>query len=392
MSHKADIRAEVDVRTSGGSHKITIGEGLFSLAARKMAEISGVSRWAVVTDSNVRRIHISAFLSEIAAETEGKPVQTEVFSFPAGEESKNRETKSRIEDEMLQSGFGRDSGIVALGGGVVGDLAGFVAATYCRGVPLIQIPTTLVACVDSAIGGKTGVDTPAGKNLIGAFHQPLAVYADMSLLSTLPDSGMREGAAEVIKYGVIKDAELFGFLEENIAGLLAKDTETVAHVVEKSCRIKADVVEKDEKERDLRKILNFGHTVGHAVEKLSGYTVSHGEAVGIGMVKEAEIAVSMGLLPRADAERIRRLVSAAGLPVAVPERFDGQPTDGQPTDGQTAGERLTVERLFEAMKLDKKTRGGSVEMALPRRIGEMATVDGQHGITVRLPNLRAISG
>ena len=356
------IRAEVDVRAGGGSYPIKIGEGLLPLAAGEMAATAGVSRWAVITDSNVKSIHAPALMAEMVAEMKGQPFQPEVFSFPAGEESKTRETKSRIEDEMLSAGFGRDSGVVALGGGVVGDLAGFLAATYCRGVPYIQIPTTLVACVDSAVGGKTGVDTPAGKNLIGAFHQPRAVYADILLLSTLPASGVREGAAEVIKYGVIKDAGLFEFLEKNMAALLDGDTETVARVVEKSCRIKADVVEKDEKERDLRKILNFGHTVGHAVEALSGYTVSHGEAVAIGMVKEAEIAVSMGLLSREDAGRIRRLVEAAGLPADLPE-----------------GDKA---RLFAAMKLDKKARAGSVEMALPGRIGGMATADGRHAIPV----------
>lgn len=352
------IRAEVDVRAGGGSYTITIGEGLLALAARNMAATAGVSRWAVITDSNLEHICAPALMAEI----EKQPHPAEVFSFPAGEASKTREIKSRIEDEMLGAGFGRDSGVVALGGGVVGDLAGFMAATYCRGVPYIQIPTTLVACVDSAVGGKTGVDTPAGKNLIGAFHQPEAVYADISLLSTLPRSGMMEGAAEVIKYGVIKDAGLFEFLEKNMAALLDGDTETVARVVEESCRIKADVVEKDERERDLRKILNFGHTVGHAVEMLSGYSVSHGEAVAIGMVKEAEIAVSMGLLPRADAERIRRLVEAAGLPADLPE-----------------GDKA---RLFAAMKLDKKARAGSVEMALPSRIGGMATAGGRHAIPV----------
>lgn len=382
IADTADIRAEVHVRTVGGSYPIKIGEGneLFLLAAREMAAVSGVSRWAVITDSTVEEKLINGIKYLVnrmkKIEAGGQPLPPKLFSFPAGEESKNRETKSRIEDEMFRAGFGRDSGIIALGGGVVGDLAGFVAATYCRGVPYVQIPTTLVACVDSAVGGKTGVNTPAGKNLIGAFHQPLAVYADISLLSTLPARQMSEGAAEVIKYGVIKDAELFEFLEKNITALLKKDPETVAHVIEKSCRIKADVVEKDEKERDLRKILNFGHTVGHAVEKLSGYTVSHGEAVAIGMVKEAEIAVSMGLLPREDAERIKKLVEAAGLPSTVSAWLDGQMTAG---------------RLFETMKLDKKARAGTVEMALPRRIGEMATVDGRHGITVEESVLQAVT-
>lgn len=352
------VKAQVEVRTDV-PYQIKIGDGLFAFIASELAEIPGVDCWAVITDSNVARLHAPGFLSELR-----KSVScAEIFEFPAGESSKTRETKQHIEDMMQKSLLGRDCAVIALGGGVVGDIAGFVAATYCRGVPYVQIPTTLVACVDSAVGGKTGVDTPAGKNLIGAFHQPVAVYADMETLSTLEPAGIVEGIAEVIKYGVIKDPELFAFLEENMKAVLRSDECSLLHIVERSCSIKTRVVEEDEKETGLRKILNFGHTVGHAVENLSGYSIPHGGAVAIGMVAEARISQAMGLLHESETRRIEELVKSAGLPFEIPSEMDEA-------------------RLFEAMKLDKKVRAGRVEMALPCAIGEMATVEGCHGIAV----------
>ncbi len=353
------IKSQLEVRTGGGSYQIKIGRALFSLLASDIAAISGIDRWAVVADSNVARIHAPALMLELKKHIR----RTELFEFPAGESGKTRETKQNIEDMMQNAMFGRDCALIALGGGVAGDLGGFVAATYCRGIPYIQVPTTLVACVDSAVGGKTGVDTPAGKNLIGAFHQPAGVYADISLLSTLETPEIIEGVAEVIKYGVIKDPELFAFLEKNMDAILKGDEDMLFHIVERSCSIKADVVEKDERESDLRKILNFGHTVGHAVEKLSGYSISHGRAVAIGMVSEARISQKMGFLSDAETQRIENLIKAAGLPARVPDKIESA-------------------RLFEAMKLDKKARSGRVEMALPRRIGEITESAGRHSIAV----------
>ncbi len=324
-----------------------------------MGEIPGIDCWAVIADKTVAEIYAPALLRELEKRTK----RVELFEFPPGEHSKTRETKHNIEDRMLGARMGRDSAVVALGGGVAGDLAGFVAATYCRGVPYVQIPTTLVACVDSAVGGKTGVDTPAGKNLIGAFHQPVAVYADIESLSTLKSAEIVQGLAEVIKYGVIKDRELFEFLEKNMDKLLSRDTDSILRIVERSCSIKAEVVEKDEREKNLRKILNFGHTVGHAVEKLSDYSLPHGDAVAIGMVAEARVSRNMGLLPEDETLRIEKIVKAAGLPPEIPAEM---------------GKR----KLLEAMRLDKKTRGGRVEMSLPRRIGEMAVIKGQHSIVL----------
>lgn len=353
------VRAEIKVRAGGGTHRIKIGENLFPLAAAELGAVPNVSRWAVVSDSTVSRLYAPALMREL----EKRAVRAELFEFPAGENSKTRETKREIEDMMLAAGFGRDSGVIALGGGVTGDLAGFVAATYCRGVPFAQVPTTLVACADSAVGGKTGVDTPAGKNLIGAFHQPAAVYADMRTLSTLKPGEMSQGLAEVIKYGVIKDAELFAFLEKNADALPSPSADALAFIVERSCKIKAEIVEKDEREEDLRKILNFGHTVGHAVEKASGWSVPHGDAVAIGMAAEARISAKTGRMPEGDIRRLERLLKVAGLPSEIPPGIEKRD-------------------LFDAMKLDKKTRAGVVEMALPLRIGEMAVAGGRHSVAV----------
>ncbi len=353
------LKSEIEVRAGGGSHKIKIGAGLFPLVAEELGAMSGISCWAVIADSEVSKLYAPSLMRELKK----RVARAELFEFPPGERSKTRETKREIEDMMQRARMGRDSAVIALGGGVTGDLAGFVAATYCRGVPYAQIPTTLVACVDSAVGGKTGVDTPAGKNLIGAFHQPVAVYADMELLSTLKSAEIVQGLAEVIKYGVIKDENLFEFLEKNMDGLLGRDGGKISHIVERSCSIKAEVVEKDEKEEDLRKILNFGHTVGHAVERLSDYSIPHGGAVAIGMVAESQIARRMGLLPEGEVRRIREVVKAAGLPADIPAGMDKS-------------------GLIEAMGLDKKTRAGRIEMSLPRRIGEIALADGRHSVVV----------
>lgn len=352
------IQSEVEVRAPGGDYRIKIGENLFPLVASETAASAWAQSCAVITDSNVARICAPALMAEL----EKSGCRAHMFEFPAGESNKTRQTKQNLEDAMQEALFGRDCGVIALGGGVAGDVAGFVAATYCRGVPYVQVPTTLVACVDSAVGGKTGIDTPAGKNLVGAFHQPLAVYADISLLSTLPSREIAMGIAEVIKYGVIKDPALFEFLEKNVNAATAGEPALLRKVVERSCAIKATVVEKDERESGLRKILNFGHTVGHAVEQLSGYAVGHGDAVAIGMVAEAEISRKMGLMPEGDVKRIDKLVRAAGLQSEIPAGME--------------------KSLCAAMKMDKKVRAGKIEMALPLRIGEMFAPEGEWGTVV----------
>lgn len=341
------------------SYDILIGRGLLGRIASDLAREAPAHSCALVTDSNLEKLYGKKLFEELSAVF----AKAELISFAPGERSKTRETKSLIEDRMFEAGFGRDSAVVALGGGVVGDVAGFVAATYMRGVPCVQAPTSLVACVDSSVGGKTAVDTVHGKNLVGAFHQPWRVYADTDALRTLGRKEISEGLAEIIKYGVIKSADLFGWLEENMEKIFSLDDVALGEAIESSCAIKAEVVELDERENNLRKILNFGHTVGHAMERLSGYGLSHGEAISAGMVVEGKIALAAGGWKERDQRRLVGLLESAGLPTKVPR-------------GLRAGE------IIEAMKIDKKTRGGEVEMALPERPGEMRRDSGSYGIKV----------
>jgi 3-dehydroquinate synthase len=279
-----------------------------------------------------------------------------MLTIPAGEEHKNRDTWSHLTDELLGSGAGRDTTIIALGGGVVGDLAGFVAATFMRGVPIIQVPTSLLAMIDASIGGKTGVDTPAGKNLVGAFHNPDEIVIDPEVLATLPLSPLRTGFAEAIKHGVIADSAYFEFVREEVPSLLSPGGiggDSVSRLIVRSIEIKAEVVSRDERESGLRKVLNFGHTIGHAFEHLSGYALSHGEAVSIGMVLESTLAERAGIAEAGTSAAVRDALTIAGLPVDRPQAISG-------------------EKILDTMRGDKKTRSGRIEYALPTRIGAMA--------------------
>jgi 3-dehydroquinate synthase len=354
----ANLRVNLK-KTEDKSYDIIIEDGLLRYIPAKIKEAALGHKFAIVTDSNVEKL----YGEKLCREFDKLDLENKIISFQAGEQNKSREVKAWIEDKMLEDKFGRDSAVIALGGGVVGDIAGYVAASYTRGLPYVQIPTTLVACVDSSIGGKTAVDTPHGKNLIGAFHQPWAVFIDVSTLLTLNEKEIREGLAEVIKYGVISDSDLFSFLEENMDHIFSYDKEALTHIITRGCEIKAEVVEKDERESNLRKILNFGHTIGHAVENLSDYTISHGEAISIGMVVEGKIAVKMNLWNQADLNKLVRLIQKAGLPTTVP-------------DYMSAGD------IIDTMKLDKKSRGGSIEMVLPDKIGGMAKDGGSYGIKI----------
>ena len=339
------------------SYEILIGQDLLGRIAGDLAEAKIAHSHALVTDSNVAELYGKTLLQDL----EEALSEVRMIAFPAGEQSKTREIKSFIEDRMLESGFGRDSSVIALGGGVVGDIAGFVAATYMRGVPCVQVPTSLVACVDSSVGGKTAVDTSHGKNLIGAFYQPWRVYVDTDTLKTLGPGQLAEGLAEIIKYGVIKSEDLFCYLEENIEKIFEFDDAALLEVIEASCRIKAEVVEKDEKEQNLRKILNFGHTVGHAIEQLSDYTISHGEAISAGMVIEGKIALGKTGWAVQEQERLTGLLKRAGLPTEPP------------------GD-ASVGKIIDVMKIDKKARKGKIEMSLPERIGRMKEQGGSYGI------------
>jgi len=270
---------------------------------------------------------------------------------PDGEAHKTLANTARVLDVLVANRFGRDCAIVALGGGVVGDLAGFAAACYQRGVAFVQVPTTLLAQVDSAVGGKTGVNHPGGKNLIGAFHRPLLVVSDTRTLATLPARELRAGLAEVIKYGLMCDAALFAWLEEHLDQLLAGDAAALAHVIRRSCEIKAAVVGRDEREQGERALLNLGHTFGHAIESATSYKEwLHGEAVGAGLIMAAAMSQECALLSSADSARVRRLLERAGLPTRIAN--------------------VTPDAARDHMALDKKVRGGQLRLVLLRRIGE----------------------
>jgi 3-dehydroquinate synthase len=272
-------------------------------------------------------------------------------TLPDGEAHKTLTNVSRILDVLVANRFGRDCTVIALGGGVVGDMAGFAAACYQRGVAYVQVPTTLLAQVDSSVGGKTGVNHPGGKNLIGAFHQPTAVIADTTTLTTLPPRELRAGLAEVIKYGLIRDAGFFAWLETHIDALLAGDPQALAHAIYRSCEIKAEVVGRDERELGERAVLNLGHTFGHAIEAATGYTAwLHGEAVGAGMLMAASMSRDFGTMPQDELERLEALLRRAGLPTAARE-----------VPGALA---------LEHMKIDKKAKEGRMRLVLLRRIGE----------------------
>jgi 3-dehydroquinate synthase len=273
---------------------------------------------------------------------------------PAGETSKSVKSVEKCYDELAAHRLERKSFIVALGGGVVGDLAGFVAATYLRGIPFVQVPTTLLAQVDSSVGGKVGVNLKAGKNLVGAFHQPRMVLCDLDTLRTLPMREYRAGLAEVIKYGIIYDAELFEELERKMEKLVRRELKVLAGVIARCCEIKAEVVAQDETESGLRAILNFGHTIGHALEAISNYgKYLHGEAISIGQVAAAKLSGEILGLPQRDVERIGNLFNRAGLPTNI---------------GLNEGQR---KKLFATMKLDKKVSAGEIKFVLARRIGEV---------------------
>jgi 3-dehydroquinate synthase len=302
----------------------------------------------LISDSNVAPLYGAPLLGEL---TRGG-VEAHLETFPAGEVHKTRETKAALEDRLVRLGIGRDAAIVAVGGGVTGDLAGFTAATWHRGTPLVHAPTTVLAMCDAALGGKTAVDLPGGKNLVGAFHQPRAIYADVATLATVPEVHFRGGFAEVVKVAVIADPDLFRWLEGSAPELVRRDPEALEHAIARSLRIKARVVERDEREAGRRVILNFGHTVAHAVEAASGYSVSHGDAVAIGMMVEGTLAVAATGLPAAHLERLRHVLTSLGLPVRWP-----------------GGVR--IEDVLAAVRHDKKARAGRARYALPTRIGRV---------------------
>ncbi|KAF0722196.1 hypothetical protein AaE_009971 [Aphanomyces astaci] len=336
---------------------VQVGHGLLaSVPSQLLQLLPNITSFIVVSDSNVAPLYAQTLL-------QGFKRRAELYVIPAGEASKNRGMKAAIEDFMLEKRMHRDCCVVALGGGVVGDLAGFVASTYMRGVPFVQIPTSLLACVDSSIGGKTGIDVEAGKNLVGAFHQPKRVFVDLDLLSTLPKRELINGMAEIIKAGAIYSDALFSMLESNVDAILALKQDVVLSMVAASIAIKTTVVDQDEKEHvrntfeirlkhGLRAILNFGHSIGHGIEAIMQPELLHGECVAIGMVKEAEIARGLGLCTSATVGRLLRCIKAYGLPVRVPSR-------------------AATATVLEKMEVDKKNSGGVKKLILLTSIGKV---------------------
>jgi len=339
----------IPVRLGERSYEIFLEPGSSRSIGDRLKRLVDSAKVGIVTDRHVARHYLKPTVDSLK-QAGLDPIPVVV---PPGERTKTLTTVARILDVLARHRFERRSLVVALGGGVVGDLAGFAASIYQRGIPYVQVPTSLVAQVDSSVGGKTGVDHRLGKNLIGAFHQPKAVIIDPFMLQTLPRREWIAGLAEVIKYGIIADETLFSFLEASMADLLKLDPQAVMRVVARSCEIKAEVVAADERESDRRRILNYGHTIGHALESLGGYRrLIHGEAVGAGLVAEADLAVHLGFCGQDISTRIRRLVQAAGLPDRLPPK-------------------TSFGALWRAMQHDKKVVGGTVIGVWPVRIGEV---------------------
>ena len=340
----------VQVPLGDRGYAIKVGGGLLARLGVECAQLKLGQRCAVITDTNAGKKFAPTVLKSLAVSC----FQPVLITVPAGEKSKRIAMVEKCYDELAAHRLERKSFIVALGGGVVGDLAGFVAATYLRGIPFVQVPTSLLAQVDSSVGGKTGVNLQAGKNLVGAFYQPRLVLCDLDTLKTLPKREFISGLAEVVKYGIIYDAVLFAQLERNLPKLLQRDASTLRSVIARCCEIKAEVVGQDETESGLRAILNFGHTIGHAIENSSGYgKFLHGEAISIGQVAAAKLSEKVLGLPSGDAKRIEQLFVQAGLPVKIT---------------LNAAKR---KKLLAAMKLDKKVSGGEVKFVLAKKIGRV---------------------
>ncbi|HBI15994.1 MAG TPA: 3-dehydroquinate synthase [Desulfobulbaceae bacterium] len=351
MTTKSENKT-VQVGLGARSYPILIKKGLIGLVGRDLKRRNIAKRYGVISDDHVASLYGDTLLKSLA---EGG-LAAEMMTFPRGEENKNLQTIARLASSLAAANFDRKDGLIALGGGVTGDITGFLASIYMRGIPFVQVPTTLLAQVDSSVGGKTGVDIPEGKNLVGTFHQPRAVYIDTHVLHTLPRQELLGGLAEVIKYGVIADPVFFAFLEKEREGILRLDEAVMPGLIARCCEIKAWVVEQDEREADLRRILNFGHTIGHAIEAASDFTLIHGLAIAMGMAAVAELAVRTGLLPKHDAARLRDLLRDFGMPTAIPAHLDRR-------------------RIKGYLQTDKKTVGGRVFFVLPTAIGKVVISD-----------------
>ena len=343
------VRVELGER----SYDVLIGAGLLARAAEFLQPLKLGKRGVIITDSSVGDLYAEPLRDALKK----GGFNTEVLDVPAGEASKSLRQATRLFERLPSLHLDRQSFVIALGGGVVGDLAGFVAAAYLRGLPYVQIPTSLLAQVDSAVGGKTGVNLPQGKNMVGAFYQPRLVLSDADVLKTLPERELRAGFAEVIKYGAIRDDEYFAWLERDGQQVLKCQPDAIGRAVRRCCELKAQLVSADERDTGVRAFLNFGHTIGHAMEALSEYVdLLHGEAISMGMVCAAQLSVMRAGLSEADAERLKALIETSGLPTRLGEAFE-------------------LDQLREAMSLDKKVRNGKLRFVLLKRLGEAVVSD-----------------
>ncbi|MCH5325134.1 MAG: 3-dehydroquinate synthase [Eubacterium sp.] len=345
MRFNCELRRVVD-----DSYQIEIGRDLSDELTRDLTRglIKGVKKYAIVTDSTVRPLYAEPIRKKLT----DAGFSSDIFEIPAGEKSKTRAMKEFIEDSMLEKGYRRDCCIIAVGGGVVSDLAGFTAGTFGRGIPFIIYSTTLLAAADASIGGKTAVDTPLATNLIGLFNQPKKVYIDINTWKTLPERELRSGLAETIKHGCLGSGSLFTFLEDNIEKIFVCDDHACEYIANMNCEVKYKVVMKDERESGLREVLNLGHTVGRAIETVSGYELLHGEAVAIGLMAQVMLGMRLGYISPKNAERVKALLSRAGLPVSIPEYID---------------KRELVQKLYT----DKKVRDGKLRFVFQKEIGDM---------------------
>ncbi|HMB95999.1 MAG TPA: 3-dehydroquinate synthase [Tepidisphaeraceae bacterium] len=361
----AHLSQKISVNVSPHPYEILVQPGLLSQAGHIISQLAQSRRLAIITDSNVGPLHAPTLHSS------SQSIDFTIFTVPSGEDQKTIANISKIYDALLPAKLDRNTPIVALGGGVVGDMAGFAAATILRGVPFVQIPTTLLAMVDASVGGKTGVNHAVGKNLIGAFHQPIAVLIDPNVLKTLPPRELRSGLAECIKHDIIRDADGFAALEKNIHRAIALDIEYLTELIAHNVTIKARVVEADPFESGERAHLNFGHTFGHAIENVSNYSYSHGECVALGMVAASFVATKLNMIDEPSRQRIVSLIEKAGLP--------------------TRGVKLDTNEIVNAMFFDKKVKSGALRLVLPDRIGHVVIREDVPGELIRqaIDSLRA---
>lgn len=322
-------------------------------------------RCAIITNENL----VDLYGRKLESRLRQAGLDVSLFSFPDGEEFKTRETKAELENQLFERGYSRDTCVIALGGGVVTDLAGFVAATLCRGVPLVMVPTSLLGMVDASIGGKTGVDVPYGKNLVGCTYQPKRIFIDPSVLNTLPIDEIRNGVVEMIKHGLVADASYFDFMEKSAANILERDQTALEEGIFGSCNIKMNIIKKDEREHGMRRLLNLGHTIGHAIETLTHYAISHGRAVAIGILVEGFMAVQLGHLNKDDFERIKSIFVKYGVDTLLRKPLD-------------------VEEMLNAMRLDKKSLKQTPRFVLLNGIGSPIPFGGAYCTQVAEPVLR----